>query len=170
MFSVAGEPAPDPVLVLTTLPEGTVLVSGQEGLSQWWTMLTRSGDYSVNVEEPGSPSSFQLTIEAPAPVRFPSGTGSAARSGPTPGGLPVDYVVHAVEGQTISASVTSSDGAAGLALTRLGDPTTHAYPTTQQLGTDNYRFVAPSNGDYIISVVPLSGSVINYTLRLGLSN
>ena len=168
LIAAAGDSANEPVLGITTLPEGTTLLSRQARSSNWQRMLNRTGDYMISVGTAEIPSSFQLTIEAPAPVQFPSGTGSATRSGPTPGGLPVDYVVHAARGQTLTASVTSPDGAVGLAFTPLGDAST--YPDTQQLTADDYQFIVPADGNYIISIVPHAGSVIHYSLHLTLSN
>jgi len=168
LIDAAGDAGNEPVLGITAVPEGTVLLSDQERSSNWQSMLTRTGDYLIRVGSTGALAPFQLTIEAPAPVHFPSGTGSATRSGPTPGGLPVDYVIHATSGQTLTASVTSSGGAVGLALTPLID--TNSYPHTQSISTDHYQFVVPADGNYIISVVPPSGEVIHYSLHLALSN
>jgi len=168
LIDAAGDGGNEPVLSITTVPEGTVLLSDRERSSNWQSMLTRTGDYMIRVGNAGTSTSFQLTIEAPAPVHFPSGTGSATRSGPTPGGLPVDYVVHAASGQTLTATVTSPAGAVGLALTPLID--SNSYPRTQSLSTDHYQFVVPADGNYIISVVPLSGDIIHYSLHLALAN
>lgn len=77
----------------------------------------------------------------------------------------VSYVAWGAAGQTMDLNVTSSDGSAILVV--YGFQTGQWMVTYDQKKT-SYSTTLPVSQDYIIVVDPTKGTVVNYTLTVGI--
>lgn len=147
---------------------GAVLVpawSNTKGLPGWQGMLPSSQDYVIQVIAPASSQAINLVVSLPARISFAAGTTSATRSGSTVNGNVVSYVAWGAAGQTMDLNVTSSDGSAILVV--YGFQTGQWMVTYDQKKT-SYSTTLPVSQDYIIVVDPTKGTVVNYTLTVGI--
>jgi hypothetical protein len=148
--------------------DGNTLVpawSATKGLPGWQGMLPSSQDYVIQVIAPASSQSFNLVVSIPARISFATGATSATRSGSTVNGNVVEYVAWAAAGQTMDLKLTSTNGPAVLLL--------YGFQTGQWMlysnqGKTSFSTSLPASQDYIIGVVPTSGTVVNYTLTVSI--
>ncbi len=143
------------------------------GGDHFQTIVKTTGDFEIDViavagQAMGhsfSGGSFALSVEAPAQIRFPEGQNTIERSGPTPGGLPVDYFIQGQPGVVITMALSSDGDRDTLRITSY-DPFGPALkPTRFDNGT--YGVVLPADGRCIVSVVPPGGDVsVPYHLRV----
>jgi hypothetical protein len=148
--------------------DGVTLVpawSATKGYPGWQGILPSTQDYVVQVIAPPSAQSYELIISIPARINFASGATSASVNGTTVNGNVVEYVAYAGAGQTMDLTLVPSNGPAVLLL--------YGFQTGQWLLYSNqdkktFSTSLPATQDYIIGVVPTSGTVVNYTLTVAI--
>lgn len=146
---------------------GTVLVSNwsaTKGLPGWQGMLPSSQDYVIQVIAPGSAQTIELIVSIPARISFATGATSASRSGTTVKGNVVQYVAWGAAGQTMDLKVTGNGPVCLLVYGfQLGQ-----WMLYRNQFENEFTTTLPASQDYIIGVVPYEGTVVNYTLTVGI--
>ncbi len=161
--AVAGS---DPSLVITSLPDGAVLQPDSPARSAWTTVLSKSQELLVQPKNPGPATAYELSVMVPALVKLPAGGGTVTRSGSTPAGLPVDYVVAAQAGQTLEVSLESAGSGAMLQTTGFVSGSDYVAVNGLSNETPSNRLqLAPSTDrTYVVSVLPPRASDVRYRL------
>jgi len=149
--------------------DGVVLVSAASATKgypgTWIFSLPSTQDYVIQVINGAAAQNYQLIVSIPARISFASGATSATVSGKTVNGNVVEYVAYAGAGQTMELKLTPSGGPAVLLL--YGLQAGQWYLTSSQ-GKTSFTLSLPVTQDYIIGVVPTSGTVVNYTLKVSI--
>jgi hypothetical protein len=170
---LVGAAAGQPMIIMVTSPnndvtfsvtgqkDGIVLLPASQQSSSWQTMLTTTQDYLIQIAGGASTENFTLNVSTPARITFDPGAISAVRSGSTPGGLNVAYVLRADAGQKMKLKLDSPGGNAVLSVYGYQDGQPYLRYVTEQVSFD---FTLPATEDYIIQVVPRAGAVVSYTL------
>ena len=126
-------------------------------------MLAKTEDYLVQVYAGATTENFTLSIITPARIVFDPGAVTAQRSGSTPGGLNVAYVLRANAGQKMDLQLTAPDGNAVLSVYGYQDGQPYLRYVVEQT---SFTMTLPATEDYIIQVVPRAGAVAPYTLKI----
>ena len=143
--------------------DGIVLLPASNKYSSWQTMLSKTEDYLVQVYAGATTENFTLNIITPARIVFDPGAVTAQRSGSTPGGLNVAYVLRANAGQKMDLQLTAPDGNAVLSVYGYQDGQPYLRYVVEQT---SFTMTLPATQDYIIQVVPRAGAVAPYTLKI----
>ena len=148
--------------------DGVVLISASSAVKGYpgdWQYLPSTQDYVAQVIAPASAQNYSLVISIPARISFAPGATSATVSGATVNGNVVEYVAKAGAGQTMDLKLTPSGGPAVLLLYGLQ---TGQWLLYSNQGKKTFSTSLPATQDYIIGVVPTSGTVVNYTLKVSI--
>ena len=148
--------------------DGVTLVpswSATKGYPGWQGILPSTQDYVVQVIAPPSAQSYELIISIPARISFALGATSASVGGVTVNGNVVEYVAQAGAGQTMDLKLTGTNGPAALLLYGLQTGQWLLYSNQNKT---SFSTTLPATQDYIIGVVPTSGTVVNYTLTVSI--
>lgn len=123
------------------------------------TFLPANGDYLVQVVGGSQDASFTLSVTIPQRITFASGAVSASVDGKISNHNQVAYLLRAMKGQTMTATITSNSE---LALTIYGlddgQPLVRSH-----MGVSTWTGTLPATQDYMIMVVPAVDSA-SYTL------
>jgi hypothetical protein len=171
VLNARGQAGNDPSLVITSLPDGTVLQPDSLQRSVWTTVLSKSQALLVQAKNRGIAASYELSVMVPALVRPRPGGGTVTRSGSTPAGLPVDYVVRALAGWKVKASLESAGNGASLKTIGLisGSDVVAVNGISGEAPSDRLELAPSSNGDFLVSVLPKDGTDVRYQLTLTVS-
>jgi hypothetical protein len=156
-------PNHDVTFSVTGGKDGSVLLSPSEKSSSWQTMLTVTQDYLIQVAGGTSAGNFTLNVNTPARINFEPGAVSAQRSGSTPGGWNVSYVLRANAGQKMKLQLDAPAGNAVLSMYGYQDGQPYLRYVVE---STTFEMNLPATQDYIIQVVPRAGEVANYTLNI----
>ncbi len=143
--------------------DGTTLLAASAKQSSWRGSLPKSGDYYLTVRGGASPENFTLVVTVPLPLRFAQGTDSLTVQGSTVAGYDVSYSVYALKGQAMDVNIESISSKGSLAIYGFQDG--QQYLRSDE-GQKSFHFVLPSTQDYIISVVPFQGLVLDYIMGI----
>lgn len=144
---------------------GTALLSAASKLSNWQGTLPTTEDYYISVYGGAAAENFTLSVEIPARIKFAPGADSATVSGKTAGGYNVVYTVFASQGQNMKVDLNGVGGNAALTIYGFSDGQPYIRSVT---GATTFNFKLPLTQDYIIEVVPMAGTVVNYTLVINI--
>ncbi len=124
--------------------------------------LPSSQDYIVTVTSGSQAANYSLNIIVPARIRFDPGAISDTLSGEISNHIMNTYVLGASKGQTMTVSLTPSDGTLGLTIYGLSDgqPLVRA-----EGGATSFNGTLPATQDYILQIVPGVNSA-SYTLKV----
>jgi hypothetical protein len=141
--------------------DGTVLLSQAAGTSDWQGLLPSTQDYYFQVTGGTASPNFTISVTIVARVSFSPGEIKVTLKGRTAQGFAVSYVVYALQGQKMDVilSVTGDQAALSVWGSTDGQPYARA-----QAGIKDFSFDLPATQDYIISVVPQGGQVIEYSM------
>lgn len=153
----------DVTFSVTGLKDGVVLLPASQNSSSWQTMLTTTQDYLVQVHAGASTENFTLNLITPARVVFAPGATSAQRSGSTPGGLIVSYVLRANAGQKMKLQLDVPGSNAVLSVYGYQDGQPYLRYVVE---STTFEMSLPATQDYIIQVYPRAGEVASYTLNI----
>jgi hypothetical protein len=148
---------------ITGVNDGVVLLSPSEKATSWQTMLSKTQDYLVQVAGGSTTENFTLNIITPARINFDPGAISAQRSGSTPGGLNVSYVLRASAGQKMKLQLDAPGGNAVLGVYGYQDGQPYLRYVVEQT---SFEMTLPATQDYIIQVIPRGGEVASYKLTV----
>ncbi len=162
-------PNHDLALSVASVKSHAVLFNTQSTPSPWQALLPDTGDYLVQVHGGAATEDYRLSITTPARIAVGpdavSAGFSAARSGHTPGGLPVDFVLRLLEGQTVSLALRAGGGAVLRAYSLGRDGTAYLDPSDHRASAS---FMAGHDEDCIIEVVPTAGADLPFTLDVAI--
>jgi hypothetical protein len=142
---------------------GTTILNVAAGQTGWQGTLPQTEDYFLSIHGGATTENFTLTVTIPSRIKFAEGTYAAKVSGKTVSGYSVTYTVFAVKGQTMSADLSAFSGKAALTIYGFTDGQPYVRSVTEQT---SFTFVLPSTQDYIVEVVPMAGSTVNFTLTI----
>lgn len=150
---------------------GREIAGSGQGTADFRGLVPARGDYLVLVstvaQAPGGARRggvYRLTVEAPATVRFGLGGVSAARSGPTPGGLPVDYLLQGKAGSTLLLDLTATGGELSLEVSELSSRRILFDSKPSERIDTAVRL--PVDAAYLVTVVPAFGADATYRLDM----
>ena len=156
-------------LGVTEASTGSELPGTGQGGPDFHVLIPRNGAYYVHVMATRTQAmgtslgdAYALSVEVPAPIRFGPGGVAALRRGPTPGGLPVDYLLDARSGQTLLLDLASPGGETSINVSYLVNGHTIIESKPSRHGQVALRM--PESASYVISVSPAGGSDVAYTL------
>jgi hypothetical protein len=101
--------------------DGQVLISDHAGASRFQGVLPSTQDYHILLRgSPESETTYSMSVEippfasttGPERIEFPSGASSATVTGQLAPFSSKEYVVHALDGQTMSVELTFTEGEA----------------------------------------------------------
>ncbi len=123
-------------------------------------VLPHDGDYLVQVIDGSDGADFTLGVTIPARIKFAPGAISATVDGKIVNHYATTYLLRALEGQTMTVTVTAPSG--DIAITIYG--LTDGQPLVRSsMGLTNWSGTLPATQDYVIMVVPSVDST-NFTL------
>ncbi len=162
MFVYVASASSDVTVSIQDENGATILSPGARKIS-WQGSLTKTGDYYLTVHGGASNENFTMTVTIPSRIQFGQGKDSATVSGKTVAGYNVGYTLHAAKGQTMSVNLENLSSKASLSIIGFTDGQHYLQPDA---GQKSYQFMLPSTQDYIITVVPMNGLVVDYTLTI----
>ncbi len=139
--------------------DGTTLLAASSDQKSWRGNLPKTGDYYLTVHGGASPENFTLVVTIPLPLRFAPGADSLTVQGSTVAGYNVSYAVYALKGQAMDVTIESISSKGSLAVYGLQDGQQYLRSDEAQ---KSFHLVLPSTQDYIISIVPFQGLVLDY--------
>ena len=151
---------------------GSQIAGSGQGTADFRTIIPLSGNYLVLVSAIANQearnlgsTAYDLTVEVPAAVRFSSGQTAAVRTGPTPGGLPVDYLLGLTAGQTLLLDLSTA-GQGGVAVDVSDLAGQDAVYKSEPSNHPQAALRIPTTGEYIITVAPEDGAHFTYRLDM----
>jgi hypothetical protein len=161
MFVDVTAPNNDVFVEVFGVTGGQALVRLAERRAHWQGTLPSSQDYLVRVVSTGAAASnFALKVTIPRRISFAAGATGATLPGTVAAGTQNTYLVRALAGQTLTATITSSGQPVWVGVYGLGDSKAVAAVTP---GITSVSGKLPATQDYLIHAVP-SGATAGYTL------
>ncbi len=139
--------------------DGTAVAAASATKTSWRGSLPKTGDYFLTVHGGASTENFTLVVTVPLPLRFAPGADSLSVQGSTVAGYDVSYSVYALKGQTMDINIESISSKGSLAVYGLQDG--QQYLRSDE-GQKTFHLVLPASQDYIVSVVPFQGIVLDF--------
>lgn len=124
--------------------------------------LPATADYDVTVTAGSQDAQYSLLVEIPSRISFDPGAISASIQGTTSGQRTVSYLLRALKGQTMTATLTSSNKSVLLTVYGLED----GEPLVRSVsGQTTWTGTLPADQDYVIEAVP-TVDITNFTLQV----
>jgi hypothetical protein len=158
-------PKNDVTFSVTGLRDGVTLLGSAQKLSSWQTMLSVTQDYLVRVIGGASNAKFTLNVITPARIFFDPGAISANRTGSTPGGWAVSYVLRASANQKMDINLGVTSGTAVLSVYGYQDGQPYLRSVVE---ATTFSLKLPATQDYIIQIVPKAGMVATYSINIAI--
>lgn len=148
-----------PLYLEIQAPDGSTIVSADSKLSYWQGVLGKDGDYLVSVLSAGKASNLSLSLTLPVRVQFAAGATSASFEGKADANGIVTYMLRALQGQTMTVTITSPQKDIFLTIYGLQDGTPYIRSAAD---ATTYSFLLPSTQDYVIKLVSTNASPESY--------
>jgi hypothetical protein len=142
--------------------DGTQLLTADAAKTTWQGLLPATQDYVLQVIAPANATSFDLSVEIASRITFASGTTSVAVNGTAQAGPITTYVLRALAGQTMTATLKSATNSAVLTIYGFQD----GIPLVRS-AADATTFTGklPGTQDYIVKAVQ-TGAPVDFTLTV----
>lgn len=151
--------------------DGQVLISDHAGATSFQGVLPNTQDYHISLR--GSRegrTSYSMTIEIPPPVstcgperiKFEHGAKSATVTGQLPPSSSKEYVVHALDGQTLSVELSFTKGEALLVVRGANGNVLQS----DHAKVPNFRRELPTTQDYYIEVYGYPDGETTYKMKV----
>jgi hypothetical protein len=149
MIVSVSSPQNQAVLSVKGVEGGQTLLAKSKGWTTFRTYLPSNQQYALGVSSSVA-TSYALTVDVPARVKFASGAISATVTGSASSGPNISYVLKALKGQTMTVQVDSENDKVYLAA--------YGYDTWNQLidpvdRDTSASFTLPKTEDYVIYVI-----------------
>jgi hypothetical protein len=141
---------------------GEVLLSASQQLTSWQGILPAAQDYYFGITG-SSGADFLLNVVIPARIKFASGQNQITLDGQTSDIYGITYVVYALGGQKMDATLNTDPSVAALTIYGFSDGQPYA---RAQNGVTDFSMTLPSTQDYIIHVVPHTDQAANYQVTI----
>lgn len=151
----------DLTLSVTSAESHTPLPNMRPASNLWQALSPYTGDYFVEIHGGSASEHYRLAITIPARITFARGEVSARRTGRTPGGLPVDYVLRVQGGQALSLALHTSGGVGVLRVFALQDGAAEVRASDRRTSA---RVTLQQPADCVVEVVPADETEIQFTL------
>jgi hypothetical protein len=161
ILALSGSGSPRVVVYRAT--ENTPLAGNAgAGGANWNGRLPADGDYVVRVLGGSLATRFNLSVDVPRRIVFEPGGVSATVTGTITGRGSVSYLLRALAGQTMTATVASANNVVGLTIWGFSDGT----PLHRaESGVPTFTGRLPANQDYMLVAVPSVDTAV-YTLTV----
>lgn len=143
--------------------DGSTLLAASAHQRSWRGNLPKTGDYYLTIHGGSSPENFTLVVTVPLPVHFAQGTDSLTIQGKTVAGYNVGYDVYASKGQTMNVNLEQISSKGSLAVFGFQDGEQYL---RSDAGQKTFDLVLPATQDYIVTVVPFDGMVVDYIVTI----
>jgi len=140
---------------------GTVLLPFSAGKTSYSGYLNDNGDWYIDAAANPQAVNFTVYLEIPERLSFPAGAYGMTAAGKIPAGRSHNFLVWANKGQRLKVSAQPGAGAA-LAIVHVDGTEL----LSASAGAASYNDMLPKAGDYIITVVNLTGSPLNFSLPI----
>jgi len=162
-------PGNDVYLAVAGGPDEPPLLSLSAGQTAWQGLLPATQDYTLTVAAAGQATTFRLRVDVPYRVVFPAGATTVVVSGTFATSDAVSYVLYALQGQTLTATVSVPGGAASLLIATAQDetPLVSSASAAQSAAA---TLKLPASQDYIIKVVPGGDQLLDFTLEITITS
>ena len=160
---VSVKSASNNVTVSIAYEDGTTLLAASARQKSWRGNLPKTGDYYLSVHGGASNEDFTLVATVPLPVHFAQGTDSLTIHGRTVAGYDVSYDVYASRGQSMNVKVEQISSKGSLAVYGFQDGQQYL---PADAGKKSFDLVLPATQDYILSIVPMDGLVLDYIVTI----
>jgi hypothetical protein len=149
MIVSVASPQDQAILSVKGVQSGKVLLDKSKGWITYRTYLPSNQQYALGISSPAA-TSYLLTADVPARIRFASGATSAMVTGLASSGPNISYVLRASSGQTMSLEVNSANDNVYLAA--------YGYDTWNELVDPADRlteasFTLPKSEDYVVYAI-----------------
>lgn len=145
--------------------DGAALVAEAQRTSNWQGLVPTTQDYFLKITAGSAGGNFDLGVTIVSRIQFASGATSATLTGSTVGGFPVTYAARAAKGQTMNVNLSVPAGSAALTIWGFSDGNPYQRAVSE---STTFNLVLPLTQDYIIEVVPVAGTVVNYSVTVGI--
>jgi len=163
MIVMADSPDHDLTMDIYGLQSGRVLLPTSAKRNSWQGTLPVTDDYVIQVIGGLTSQNFNLSLTIASRINFSPGAVSATVSGSTQGGFNVTYALYAFAGQTMNIDLKPLSGNAALEVWGFSDGQPYLRSVVE-LTTFNMKL--PTTQDYIITVVPFAGQVVDFDMRV----
>jgi hypothetical protein len=143
---------PNAYLQILAGSSGQLLGQTAPGITHWQGILPATREYWIRAVSTGSATTYRLVITIPRRINFARGATSAAVHGNVSAGGINSYVLRALGGQTMTASLKVPTTGVWLEIYGLGDGQSLLRASTN---ATHWTGVLPANQDYIVKVVSL---------------
>jgi hypothetical protein len=143
--------------------DGSTLLSESAKQNSWRGNLPKTGDYFLTVHGGAVAENFTLVVTVPLPVHFAQGTDSLTINSKTIAGYDVSYDVYASKGQSMNINIEQISSKGSLAVYGFQDGQQYL---RADAGQKTFELVLPATQDYIVSVVPFDGLVLDYIVTI----
>lgn len=161
MFLSLDSQTQKPYLTVTNV-NGNPMTGAGKQLTSFTDTLPATGDYLVEIINPGGSTNYDLQVTIPQRIVFDPGAISASVSGSVGKGRINNYLARASAGQTMTVTVTSAGSGAGLTIYGIqdGNPLVRAVS-----GATTWTGKLTLTQDYMIDVVS-QGDAVDYSLKI----
>jgi hypothetical protein len=153
MMATASSPYDGVVLEIWGISDGQVLVRSHMRQTFWQGLLPATQDYGVKVVSTGGATDYTLQIIIPERIQFAPGAIAATDQGNLGPAEAHEYLLRAMQGQTMTVTVVSPSNLVLLEIYGLDD------------GQPLVRGVLPLTQDYDIKAVSVTDVATSYTIQ-----
>ena len=156
-------PHEDVVLGIAGPPDRPPLLDPVARQTAWEGLLPSTDTYTLTAVATGGAADFRLSVELPQRIVFAPGATSYVVTSTVPISQPVAYVLRALAGQTLTATITSPGGPVYLGIDGLQD----GQPLVRSaLELSQTTVSLPASQDYILRAIPGGPAPTTFTLTI----
>ncbi len=143
--------------------DGTLLLSAAAATTTWQGLLPATQDYLLQVIAPAAVTNFDLSLEIGSRLAFAPGAITTIVKGTAQAGLITTYVLLAMAGQTLTATLQSADNSVVLSMYGFqdGNPMVRSAEDATTFTTK-----LPSTQDYIVKAVQTAAMPVDFVLTI----
>ncbi len=162
MMAMVFSPDNSVVLEISGLTDGQPLVRSHMRQPFWQGSLPATQDYSVKAVSTTGATVYTLQVIIPERVEFATGAISATREGSLEPWQAHDYLLRALQGQTMTVTIQSADDKVLLEIYGVDD----GQPLARvPMGLTTWTGVLPNTQDYAVKAVCVSETAASYQIE-----
>jgi hypothetical protein len=143
--------------------DGTPLLDVGAARADWQGLLPATQDYLLYLIGPAAATDFDLSIEIASRITFEKGAVSATVKGVSTAGPITTYVLRAMSGQTMTATLKSEGNAVVLSIYGFDDGS----PLVRSAAdATTFTTQLPATQDYIVKAVQTGGTPVDFILTV----
>jgi hypothetical protein len=162
MIATVSSPYDNAVLEIWGIQDGQVLVRSHMRQTFWQGPLPATQDYGVKAVSTGGATDYTIQIIIPERVQFAPGAISATDQGSLSPAEVHEYLLRAMQGQTMTVTIASASDWVLLEIYGLDD----GQPLVRvPMGQKTWTGVLPLTQDYVIKAVSTTDVATSYTIQ-----